>query len=100
MATLDKNTIKTLTNLSRIRCSEEEEEALLKDLQDIVAYIEKLKEIPTEDVPVCNHVLPGMCNVMREDVAVENPSSRKLILDNAPVKVGSFFRVPPIIKQS
>lgn len=99
MATLDKNTIKTLTNLSRIRCTEEEEDALLKDLQDIVAYIEKLEEISTDNVPPCNHVLPGMCNVSREDVAKES-SSRELILENAPAKIGGLFRVPPVIKQS
>lgn len=99
MATLDKTTIKTLTSLSRINCSEEEEEALLKDLQDIIAYIEKLEEIPTDDVPPCNHVLPGMCNVMREDV-VQESSARELILENAPAKIGGLFRVPPVIKQS
>jgi aspartyl-tRNA(Asn)/glutamyl-tRNA(Gln) amidotransferase subunit C len=99
MAIIDKNSIKTLTNLSRIRCSEEEEEALLKDLQAIVAYIEQLSEISTEDVPPCNHVLPGMCNVTREDVALESPA-KELILENAPSKIGGLFRVPPVIKQS
>lgn len=99
MATLDKKAIKTLTTLSRISCSEEEQEALLADLQKIVKYIEQLDEIDTSNVRACNHVLEGMSNVTREDQVGET-MPRELFLDNAPAQIGGMIRVPPVIKPS
>lgn len=99
MAKLDKETIKQLTRLCRIDCSEEEQESLLKDLKKILDYIEQLQEIDTENVPPCNHVLEGMANVMREDIVGE-VLNREIFLANAPVHIGGMIRVPPVIKQN
>lgn len=99
MAKLDKETIEQLTHLCRIDCTEEEQEALLKDLRKILEYFEQLEQIDTENVPPCNHVLEGMSNVMREDV-VGNVLDREIFLANAPSHIGGMIRVPPIIKQS
>ncbi len=99
MSNLDKETIRQLTALCRIDCSEEEQNSLLKDLRKILEYFENLKEIDTENVPPCNHVLEGMCNVMREDVVGET-LNRDEFLANAPSHIGGMVRVPPIIKQN
>jgi aspartyl-tRNA(Asn)/glutamyl-tRNA(Gln) amidotransferase subunit C len=99
MAELDKKAIKTLSQLSRIDCTEEEQEALLKDLQKILHYIEQLNEIDTTHVQPCNQVLDDMSNVMREDIP-GTPMPRELFLANAPSHVGGMIRVPPVIKAS
>lgn len=99
MAKLDKETIKTLTRLCRIDCTEEEQNDLLKDLAKILEYIEQLQEIDTENVPPCSQVLENMCNVTREDVVGEL-LDRELFLANAPSHIGGMIRVPPVIKQS
>lgn len=99
MTDLDKDTVKYLTSLSRIDCSEEEQEAILIDLQNILDYISLMEEIDTDNIPPCNHVLEGMMNVMRED----NPGEtlpREVFLSNAPSQIGGMIRVPPVIKQS
>ena len=98
MADIKKETIKNLTLLSRIACTEEEQEALLQDLGKILKYFEQLEEIDTSKVPPCNHVLEGMSNVMREDV-VGKTLSREEFLKNAPSHVGGLIRVPPVKKQ-
>lgn len=98
MVQLDRNTIKYLTMLSRIGCTEEEQEALLKDLQKILTYMEQLNEIDTENVSPCNNVLEDMVNVMREDVVGES-MSRSTFLSNAPSQVGGLIRVPPVIRK-
>ena len=98
MPAIDKQAIKTLTTLSRISCSEEEQEALLVDLQKILNYIDQLNEIDTAETPVCNQVLPDMANVMRED-KVGDVMPRALFLENAPSQIGGMIRVPPVIKQ-
>jgi aspartyl-tRNA(Asn)/glutamyl-tRNA(Gln) amidotransferase subunit C len=99
MAQLDKKSIKSLTELCRIDCSEEEQERLLKDLQSILAYVELLQEVDTANVPPCNHVLSDIVNVMRDDIPGKS-MPRETFLANAPSHVGGLIRVPPVIKQN
>lgn len=99
MANLDKETIKKLSKLSRIDCSEEEQESLLNDLKKIINYIEQLNEVDTEHVQPCNHVLDDIVNVTREDV-VEDILPREIFIANAPSHVGGMIKVPTVIKQS
>lgn len=99
MAQLDKETIKQLSRLSRIECTEQEQEAIFADLKKILDYIEQLQEVDTHDTPPCCQVLEGMANVMREDV-VGPVLDRQLFLANAPSHVGGMIRVPPVIKPS
>lgn len=99
MSTLNKETIKKLTQLSRIACTEEEQDKLLSDLEKILAYFEQLKEVDTENVTPCNHVLADIVNVMRDDV-VGPTLSRDKFLANVPAKpFAGMVRVPPVIKQ-
>lgn len=99
MATPNKETIKNLIQLSRIDCTQEEQESLLDDLRAILSYVEQLQEINTDSVPACLNVLEDMNNVTREDVVGEL-LSRDLFLSNAPSQVGGMIRVPPVIKQN
>lgn len=96
MSDLNKDTIKKLTQLCRIDCSDEEQEDILKDLQRILQYIEQLQEVDTEGVPACNHVLE-MSNVMRED-EVGDLLDREAFLSNAPAHIGGMIKVPPVLK--
>jgi len=96
MATLDKETLKQLTRLCRIECTEEEQEALLKDLKKILDYVEQLQEMDTENVPPCHQVLENRANVMREDVIGE-VLDRESFLGNTP-HIGGMIRIPPVIK--
>lgn len=98
MAQLDKETILQLTRLCRIDCTEEEQESLLKDLEKILAYVEQLQQIDTENISPCNHIIEHMANVMREDIVGE-VLNREKFLSNAPSHIGGMVRVPPIIKQ-
>jgi aspartyl-tRNA(Asn)/glutamyl-tRNA(Gln) amidotransferase subunit C len=98
MAKLDKENIKTLSKLCRIKCNEEEQAALLENMQKILAYVEQLQEINTENVKPLNHVLVDVANVMREDVVGET-LPREVFLKNAPDKISGLIRVPPVIKK-
>lgn len=99
MAHLNKKTIEQLTKLSRIGCTEEEQERILLDLGKILAYVEQLHEVNTDNVAPCSHVLEGMYNVMRDDV-VGPTMPREVFLANAPSHTGGLVRVPPVIKQN
>lgn len=99
MALLNKQTIKMLTSLSRISCTEEEQEALLTDLQKILTYMDQLSEVDTGNTPPCNQVIPDMVNVTRED-AVKETLPREVFLANAPAQIGGLVRVPPVLKSN
>lgn len=97
MADINKETIKTLVSLSRISCSDEEITDLQANLQKILTYIEQLNELDTENVPPCQQVISGACNVMRDDVVGET-LSREIFLEDAPSQIGGMIRIPPVFK--
>lgn len=99
MAKLDRESVKKLSKLCRINCTEEEAEKLVVDLQKILDYVEQLNAIDTEGIAPCNHVLKEVFNVMRDDQIGET-MPREALLANAPDKIGGFIRVPPVLKSN
>lgn len=99
MADLNKETIKHLTRLCRIDCTDQEQDEILKDLKQILDYIELLQEINTDNVLPCYQVLENLVNVTRED-EVGKTLNRDTFLANAPSHIGGMIRVPPVIKQN
>lgn len=99
MSKFNDQTIKELMKLSRIGCTEEEQLALVCDLEKILVYIDQLQEIDTEHIPPCNHVLADIVNVFREDIVGET-ISREVFLANAPSQIGGMIRVPTVLKHS
>lgn len=98
MATLDKNTIKYLADLSRIAVTPGEEESLLKDLKKILAYIEQLDEVDTAEIAPCTYVTKALSQTpLREDV-VEVTLTRDVFLKGAPLQISGMVRVPPVLK--
>ena len=93
---MDNKDFLHLTHLCRIACSEDEKKKLMSGLERILAYIEELKELPTEEVPPTHHILE-MSNVMRPDLVGET-LPRDLFLSNAKEHTGGMLRVPPVMK--
>lgn len=84
-----------LAQLSRLELSGAEKNMYTEQLNVILGYIEKLKEVDTTDVPPTVYVLP-MHNILREDE--ERPSmDREKVLQNAPHREDGQFRVPKIV---
>ncbi len=97
MAEIDRETVKHLSQLCRINCTEKEIEKLQVDLKEILSYIDQINEVDTDNVPPCLHVSEDVFNVMRDDVS--GPSiSRDFFLTNAPAHIGSMISVPPANK--
>lgn len=94
---MDKTTIRELSKLCRIECTEEEEEKFLKDLQGILNYFDQLSEVDTDGIEPMNHVLEAIVNVEREDV-VKPSLPRDVFLSNAPSQIGGMIKVPTVIK--
>ena len=85
-----------IARLARIRLSDSEKKVYAAQLTDILEYVEKLKELNTENIPSSTHPTPAT-NVMRSDV-VKASLSTESALENAPEQIDRLFRTPKIIE--
>ena len=86
-----------VARLARLDLSAEEKERMRRELDAILAYIDKLRALDTAGVEPTSHAVP-LANVMREDEP--RPSFPQAdMLANAPERAGEFFRVPRIIEE-
>ncbi len=87
-----------LAHLSRLQFDETEKAAIKNDLQQMIAFVEKLNELDLEGVKPLLHISEEI-NVLRED-EVKGSISREEALKNAPVHDEQFFKVPKVIKKT
>jgi aspartyl-tRNA(Asn)/glutamyl-tRNA(Gln) amidotransferase subunit C len=94
---VDVATVRRLAELSKLSFSENEENDMVDGLNEMIAFVDKLKELDTSNVePLV--FMTDETNVLREDV-VEAPITQAEALKNAPSKDMYYFRVPKVIKQ-
>ena len=86
-----------LANLSRLSFNEQEKKEIRSDLEQLIAFVDKLKEIDVEGVEPLIHMSAEL-NVLRSD-KVEGSISREDGLKNAPEATKEFFTVPRVIKK-
>ena len=89
--------IDNLANLARLHFNDEEKKEIRSDLERMIAFIDKLNELDTENVKPVLHMSDGT-NVFRED-EVQGSVNREEGLRNAPETDGVFFKVPKVIKK-
>ena len=97
MAKITLEEVEHVARLARLALTPEEKERMRSQLDAILAYIDKLRELDTTGVEPTSHVLP-ITNVMRED-EVRPSFPKEEMLANAPERDGDFFRVPKIIEE-
>lgn len=88
--------VEYLALLARLELTPEELKHFTGQLDEILAYVEKLKKVPTEGISPTSHVL-NLSNVFRED-KVQKSLPPEAALSNAPSKEGPFFKVPKVIE--
>ena len=88
--------IEYVAKLARIELTSAQKKKLGKQLKDILAYIEKLKQLKVDKVEPMSHVLP-LKNVFRQDKLKPSLALDK-VLRNAPAKEGDSFSVPKVIE--
>ncbi|WP_374164723.1 Asp-tRNA(Asn)/Glu-tRNA(Gln) amidotransferase subunit GatC [Arcticibacter sp. MXS-1] len=92
---LDKNTVAKIAHLARLEVNESEEQSLLKDMNNILSFMEKLNELDTTGVEPLIYMTDEV-NVFREDVVRQDISVEEALL-NAPMADESFFKVAKVI---
>ncbi len=93
---IDKKTVEDVAHLARIELEPKELEKLSRQLEHILAFIDKLSAVNTDKVEPTSHILP-INNVLRKDEPKASLPIEKT-LANAPSKQGNFFSVPKVIE--
>jgi len=94
---VDKATVQKLAKLSKLSFTNDEENEMVKGLNEIIAFVDKLKELDTTSVEPLMFMTSSN-TVLRED-EVKSTISQAEALSNAPAKDMYYFRVPKMIKQ-
>jgi aspartyl-tRNA(Asn)/glutamyl-tRNA(Gln) amidotransferase subunit C len=87
-----------VADLANLELTAQERERMLRDLNSILDYIDRLNELDTANVlPMAQTLLP-VAEAMRQD-ELQPCLPREAALGNAPDSDGEFFRVPKVIEK-
>ena len=93
---IDNSTVKKVAKLARIEINEEEETTLIAELNNILGWVDELKQVNTDSVEPMLSVFNESMQ-MREDKAESNFDNNQ-ILDNSPESNAGFFVVPKVVE--
>ncbi|MBZ5493030.1 MAG: Asp-tRNA(Asn)/Glu-tRNA(Gln) amidotransferase subunit GatC [Acidobacteriia bacterium] len=98
-----------VADLANLELTDQERQRMLKDLNSILDYIDRLNELDTSDVPPMAQISAkfgaldgkqrdGMGAAWREDVPQPSLPHAEA-MKNAPESDGEFFKVPKVIEK-
>ena len=93
---IERSDVAKVARLARIGLSEEQLKLFSGQLEDIITFIDKLKEVDVSSVTPMSHVLE-INNVLRPDV-VASSLDKNVVLANAPHNAQGHFVVPKVIE--
>jgi aspartyl-tRNA(Asn)/glutamyl-tRNA(Gln) amidotransferase subunit C len=98
---VDTATVAKIASLARLKVSEQELEAMVPELNGILAWVEQLGEVNVDGIQPMTAVIPNTLR-LRDDVIDADPLTgggiRDKVLANAPVAEHGFFGVPKVIE--
>jgi aspartyl-tRNA(Asn)/glutamyl-tRNA(Gln) amidotransferase subunit C len=94
---VDLSVLEKLEKLSHLRIDDDKKSEVMKQLTDILGYVENLNELNTDGLDTSFSTLSGG-TPLREDTPREANDIAKDILSHAPNAQDDFFIVPAIIE--
>jgi len=94
---VDDALLTRLEKLSYVRIDDDKREEVLKQLSEIVSFVDNLSELNTEGVESA-FAMDARATPLREDIPHANPQISEDILQHAPQSADNFFIVPKIIE--
>jgi aspartyl-tRNA(Asn)/glutamyl-tRNA(Gln) amidotransferase subunit C len=93
---VDKDTVRRIARLARLKIEEERVEPMVAELNGILNWVEQLKEVDVEGVQPMTSAVDHRLK-MRDDVVTESNNADALML-NAPGGEDHFFVVPKVVE--
>ena len=94
---VDDALIDKLSKLSMLEFNDEERKEIKADLQKMIGFVDKLKELDTTGVQPLLH-MSSNTDILREDTRAAMLNHEEA-LQNAPLHDDSYFKVPKVIKK-
>src|SRR6476660_7319872 len=92
-----------VADLANLELTDQERRRMLKDLNSILDYIDRLNELDTSNVPPMTQVLVESGQPVGKPALRDDVSSPSLLhtdaMKNAPETDGDFFKVPKVIEK-
>ena len=96
MTQISRDDVQHLAQLSSLQLSDDETEALQKDIQNILKYIEQLGSLDTSGVEPTYQVT-GLSNIWREDKIIDYGVDRETLLALASDRTDDQVKVPKVL---
>ena len=93
---VDKDTVKRIAKLARLRLAEERVAPMMDELNGILAWVEQLEEVNVEGVAPLTSVVEQTLK-MREDAVTDGGYPADL-MKNASEPEDNFFVVPKVVE--
>ncbi len=97
MSGIGPSDVANVAKLARLAFSDEETEAMAKDLEQILGHVRSLDALDTEGVPPTAHGFE-LATPLRPDCPAEPPDP-ELAVSNAPARQGTAFLVPKVLEE-
>jgi aspartyl-tRNA(Asn)/glutamyl-tRNA(Gln) amidotransferase subunit C len=94
---IDKETVEKIAHLARLQFEKGAESKMMKDMNNMLSFVEKLQEVDTQGVEPLQS-MSFEINNLRQDALAEQSITHIDALKNAPKKAADFFRVPKVIE--
>ena len=96
---LTKQEVSALAHLARVALDEDEVARAEKELDGILGYVDRLRNVDTKGVEEAAS-MAVQANAFREDVAMPSTDeSRQLIIQNFPAKQNDLLKAPAVFER-
>ena len=93
---MDKKTVTTISYLSRLKIDGENEQKIVKDLDNIIEFVDQLNDVDTSDVEPLTNPLEKTAKTRNDEVTAKN--LKKELLEVAPSANEDYFLVPRVVE--
>jgi aspartyl-tRNA(Asn)/glutamyl-tRNA(Gln) amidotransferase subunit C len=93
---INRETLDKIAHLARLEFAEKDADKILKDMNGILTFVDKLNEVNTDGVEPLT-TMSHEINAFRKD-EVKPHLSHESALVNAPKKDQDYFRVPKVLE--
>ena len=93
---ISEDEVRYVAQLARLDLDKGRVHEMSGTLSEILTYMDKLNELDTSDIPPTSHVGKTKTVFRKDEVSKSLPLDEAL--QNAPDRVGAYYRVPKIIE--
>jgi len=93
---MDKETVATISYLSRLAFDKENEEKITKDLENIIEFVDQLDGVDTSDIEPLKSPLEKTAKTREDEITTKN--RKEQFLKNAPDANEDYFLVPRVVE--